>query len=587
MLRLAVAVCCLLVTGLAWPESLLAQSSEIGIDINQYLASRYGEFFSWYKLLIIGLVWVTWVFIADRINRDLLRWCEDLEMSTEIWNTIIVGIMLVGLGCVLFVPVFWIGMPIYVVGAFLPPIIFRAVRRSRLKASAGLQFRIKGKSDLKKEDFSEADSGKIQFAPEGNEATRTRLQIEARQSPVIELTKNLLGNGLAGRVDLMRLDYTRQGVGGRMQIDGVWNPMPPLDREQGDALLATIKNLAGMNPAERRKRQSGRFGIKWNDAKQEAMIEVSSQGVATGEQVQIKYQRGVTKPKTLGELGIVDESAERAKRMLNSHGLIIVSAPPQGGLTTLWQSSLLSSDRMTRDVVAFVTETERETKLENIPQKLFTTGVEPTETLRKVLLTQPNVLVIPELLSPKLADAALAEVINQDRSVITRIYASSCAEALLNVMKQVGDRKLFAQSLSAIINQRLIRRLCRKCRQEVPVKPELILKLGGNPKTQKTLFRHYQLPPIEKRVDEKGNPVEMFPCTTCGGTGFSARTAALEIVEIDDSIRQVMLKSPRVEDLDKAFRAAGNRSLLEEASRLVLSGETSLEELRRALQTSK
>ncbi len=587
MLRFAVAICCLLVAGLVWPEGVYAQSDQIGINIDNYLSARYGEFFSWYKLMIVVLVWLVWIFIMDRINRDLLRWSDDLEMSTETWNTVNVGVMILGVGCVLFVPIFWVGMPLFVLAAFLPAIIFRAVRRSRLKSSAGLLYKIKGKSDLKNEDFEEAEIGKLQFRPEGDETTRTRLQIEARQSPVIELTKNLLGNGLAGRVDLLRLEYTRQGVAGRMQIDGVWNPMPPLDREQGDQMLVTIKNLAGMNPAERRKQQQGRFGIKWDDAKLEATVEVTSQGVAAGEIVQIKYQRGAAKAKTLVEIGLAQESAERAKRLLNAPGLIVISAPQHGGLTTLWQSCLMTSDRMTRDVVAFVKETEIETRLENILQRPIKTGEDPLENMRKSMLTQPNVLVIPDLLSPKVADAATNEVVNQERSCITRTNADSCAEALLSVYKQVGDRKQFAQALSGIINQRLVRRLCRKCKVEVPVKPELILKLGGNPKTQKTLFRHYQLPPIEQRIDEKGNPVEMKPCSTCGGTGFIDRTAALEIVEVDDAIRQVLLKSPTVEDLDKAFRAAGSRTALEEASRLVLSGETSLEEVRRVFRPSK
>jgi type II secretory ATPase GspE/PulE/Tfp pilus assembly ATPase PilB-like protein len=507
-------------------------------------------------------------------------------MHPETWNGINVGVMIAGLLCVLIVPIYWIGMPLFVVAAFLPAFLFRTARSSRMKSSATVAYKVAGKSDLKKEDFEDADDEQIQMIPEGDATLRQKLQIEARQSPAYDVLRNLLGNGMVGRVDLMLLDYTRQAVNGRMQIDGVWNPMPPLDRDQGDAMLMALKNLAGMNPADRRTRQQGRFDLKWDQIKQKVRIDVTSQGVATGEQVHIKFSRTAVKPKTMLELGLQEDGVTRSVKLMNASGLVIVSAPPQGGLTTLWQSALLSSDRMTRDAVAIFTPDERDSAIENVQQNPIKPEVAPLEMLRKILLTQPNVLVIPDLIDRKLADAVVNEVLVESRTVLTRSAASSCAEALLNVYSQVGDRKKFAQAVTGIINQRLVRKLCRKCREEIPAKPELILKLGGNPRTQKTLFRHYQLPPVEKRVDERGNPVEMEPCSGCNGTGFYDRTAALEVVEVDSQIRKALLTTPQVEAIEKVIRTAGFRSLLDEASRLVLAGETSLDEVRRVFRPS-
>ncbi len=577
----------LLVSGFLLPASLLGQVPALDTNQAGYIDSHYGEFLSWYKLLIVVLVWIVWVIIADRINRDLLRWGNDLEMAPETWNLITVGSMLVGLVAVLLVPIYWIGMPVFVVAAFLPPLLFRTTRRSRLKSSVNVAFRVAGKSDLKQEDFDDADDDQIQLVPEGDTNTRQKLQIEVRQSPVYEVLRNLLGNGLVGRVDLMLLDYTRQSVNGRMQIDGVWNPMPALDRQQGDALLAALKGVAGMNPAERRKKQQGRFMLKWDDVKQKAKIDVTSQGVATGEQVQIKFQRSAAKIRTMIEMGMDPDSVGRAQKLMDAVGLVIVSAPPQGGLTTLWRSALLTSDRITRDCVAILTPNENETDVENIQQNRLAPGANPLELMRKLMLTQPNVLVLPELIDPKLADAAVSEVLDQERTLFTRTPASSCAEAVLRVLPQFGDRKRFAQALTGIINQRLIRRLCTKCRIEVPAKPELILKLGGNPKTQKTIFRHYQLPPVEQRVDEKGNPVEMLPCNICQGTGFFDRVAVLEVIAVDNSIRKVLVTAPQAEALNRAFREAGFRTLLDEASRMVLAGVTSLEEVRRVFRSGQ
>lgn len=587
MLRLTVVLTCLLAAGLGGVAPLPAQMPEfpgVNGDFDQYVIDRYGEFLSWYKLSILVGVWLLWVLVADRCNRDLLRWSEDLEVSTGGWNLVFVACLLAGLGCVLFIPVFWIGLPVFLLGAFLPPFVYACVRRSRIRASATLVYRIRGRSDLKEEDFAHSDTNSIQFLPHGDASLLRKLQIESRQSSAYELMRNLLGNGLAGRVDMMLLDYSRQAVGGRMQIDGVWTPMPPLDRVQGDAMLAAIKGLAGMNPKERRQKQNGRFDIKWEEAKLKAHIEVTSEGVPTGEQVMIKYQRAVGKPRTYTDLGMGGENGERARLLMNAPGLVIISAPAHGGLTTLWQSSLVTMDRIMRDCIGLLRADERETSVENIQQHRFRDGQSPAEMLRVILLTQPDVLVVPEFISPQFADLVIAEIAEENRMVITRAQASSAAEALLKTIALVGNRKQFIEALTCVVNQRLVRRLCRSCRVEVPVKADVISRLGGNPAGQKTLYRHYQLPPLEQRVDEKGNPVFMEPCENCQGTGFRDRIAALEVVAVEDSIRRVLSGQPDQAALEKAFRAAGCRSLLEEASRLVLAGETSLDEVRRVFR---
>lgn len=349
-------------------------------------------------------------------------------------------------------------------------------------------------------------------------------------------------------------------------------------------MLEAIKSLAGLNPRERRQKQRGRFDMKWEEAKLKAMVEVASQGVATGEQVQIKFQRAAGKPRTLVELGVRAEKAEQARLLMNAPGWVIISAPPQGGLTTIWQSALITSDRMTRDCVAFLREDERDTDLENIQPNRIREGQEPAELLRKVLLTQPNVLIAPDLISPAFADRLVSEALEEERTVLTRTPASSSAEAILAVLPKVGDRARFASALKGVVNQRLVRRLCPKCRVEMPVKPDVITKLGGNPASQKTLFRHYQLPPVEQRVDEKGNPVEMTPCEHCQGTGFRERIAALEVVPVDDGIRRLLTGKPDAASLEKAFRAAGVSSLVDEAYRLILAGETSMDEVRRVFR---
>ncbi len=590
-MRLLVAGAGLLVW-LAGPELALAQLPEFSGDVDGYLAGRYGEFLSWYKLLAITLVWIAWVYLADRVNRDLLRWSEELQMSPALWNTVNVGLLLAGLAAVLLVPMFWVGWPIFLAAALLPPLVYRLIRRGKIKDSAQLTYQIKGRSDLeaadkrgrKKKKEPLADSEKIEFIPPGDETVSQKQLILARQSTAFPVLRNLIGNSLTGRVDLLLLDYTRESVAGRMQIDGVWNPVPPLDREQGDALLEALKNLAAINPAERRQKQRGRFDVKWEDAKLKATIEVQTQGVATGEQAHVKFQRSASKPRNMTEMRLRKASVDHARKLLDAQGLVIVAAPQHGGLTTLWRAALLTSDRMTRDSVAILHEQERETDVENIQQKKVLAGTKPAEVLRKVLLTQPNVLVVPDLFDPAFADEVCRQATGEHRTVITRVQAATSAEAVLAVLPKAGNPKLFVKALHGVICQRMVRQLCPDCRVEMPVKPELIKKLGGKPGPTNILYRHHVLPPLEQRVDERGKPVEMQPCANCQGTGFIERTAALEVITVNEAIRKAILAGSSAAELEKAFKAAGNHLLLDEAFALVLDGTTSMDEVRRVFR---
>lgn len=591
MPRILFLIPALLLVALVLPAVAEGQLPAWGGDVNAYTAARYGEFLSWYKLAILAGSWLLWVILADRANRDLLRFGEDLGMAPEFWNAIVVGLMVAGLAAVLFIPVFWIGLPIYLVAAFLPLFLYRTIRKSRIRGSAQLAFLIEGKSEVdpearkKKKDAGElADASRIQLIPPGDVTERQRLLILARQSPAFDQARNLVGNGITSRVDLMQLDYTRENVTGRMQIDGVWNPIPPMERELGDQVLVALKNLAGLDPADRRRKQHGRFDMKWEEAKLTGTVDVLTQGVPTGEQVQIRFQRAAGKPRNMSELKLKPEGVDKARRLLDKPGIVIVSAPAQGGLTTLWKAALLTSDRITRDVVGILLESERESDIENIQQKKLKPGDQPLEVLRKIALTQPNAFVVPDLIEPAFADAMCRHALDEQRTIITRKKAATSAEALLATASSFGDRNLFARALHGIICQRMVRQLCPSCKVEMPVKPELIRKLGGDPAQQKTLFRHYVLPPVEQRVDERGRPVEMQPCSNCSGTGFVERTAALEVIEVDDSIRKVLLAGGDADALEKAFRAAGNRLLLDEAFTLVLAGKTSLDEVRRVFR---
>jgi type II secretory ATPase GspE/PulE/Tfp pilus assembly ATPase PilB-like protein len=560
---------------------LVSQSSTA-----EYVKANPGGYLSWIKLICVIVVFILWVRCADWVNRDSMKIGQMTEMPPEVWNPINVGSLFIGLLIVLFVPLFAVGYPIFAIAAFVPPLVYFMMRRSAVKAEPRIleQARAKPGQAVAASVLPQDEGANVEFTPTGEKEQKQIKLIRARQSSGFLALKELIADALFKRADLILLDFTRDRVNGRLQVDGAWHAIPPMTREIGDAVLVSIKNLAGANPAQRKARQVGEFSIKTMDDK--ADVEMVSQGVPTGERTQLKFKRKTKTVMPLNQLGMFPDMIDRLKTSLNQPGLAIVSAPPGQGLTTSWRGTLVTADRLTRDCVALIDEAETETVVENIVIHRYDpkAGKKQFDIGKGMLLSQPDLIIVPKVEDPETMDLLTAQVATQDRSILLRAQAKSAAEALLKTFAQCSDRDTFANAVKHVTCQRLVRRLCDACKQEARVAPKMIQQLGGDPRKQKTLYNQYRLPPPEQRVDDKGNPIEIPPCDVCGGIGYIGRIGVFEMLEVDDSIRAAMRKTPKAAVIEQVAQKSGKKSLTSQAYQLVLLGVTSLAEVQRVLK---
>ncbi|MDB2686000.1 hypothetical protein N9Y42_02210 [Mariniblastus sp.] len=248
-----------------------------------------------------------------------------------------------------------------------------------------------------------------------------------------------------------------------------------------------------------------------------------------------------------------------------------------------------SSDRLTRDCVGFYDQNEKDSDLENIVPKPYNSAAGETsfESLKKILLSQPDAIIAPTIADSETMDLLAQQANEQERAVIIRAQASTAAEAFLRTYAQSKDRNAFLSAAKSATCQRLLRRLCDDCRVQVRVQPQMIQKLGGNPKKQGSLFNQYKLPPPAQRVDEKGNPIEFPPCTTCGGAGYIGRIAVFELLQLDEQLRAFIRKQPQAAAIEAAAVKLGKTSLINQAYKLVLLGVTSIAEVQRVFNPPK
>jgi type II secretory ATPase GspE/PulE/Tfp pilus assembly ATPase PilB-like protein len=542
-------------------------------------------FIYWPKLLLLWFLFILWVRSADWVNRD----SQVFSLGYGKWNPILFfPFLLLYLLLAFIVAYFWVAVGLLVVcylATFVPYVVMRnrAVElHQKVFTTDWLRYelaRLGGKIGLKIEAERKAEYEKgapVDLMAIGAPEPRDNQAnlITARQSPGYLLVKDLIAEMVDKRSDRVILDYTQQSVVARQHVDGVWHNSEARDRESGDVMLAVMKTLANLNATERRKKQEGKFAAKYKN--HSYVCPLVSQGVSTGERVMLQLLGGVQLSfMRYEDLGMRSKLAEQwAALMSQDKGLIVIAGVPEGGVTTLADVSLLETDRLMRDFFTIEEVKQREREIENIEVATFdaSKGQTAASILPTLIRKHPNVYVIRDFSDIDAAKLLLNEVSEEDRLVITTVHAKDAPEALLRMLQLKIPQREFAEVVTAVLCTRLIRRLCDACKVAYSPTPDLLKKLGIPQGKVEALYRV----PKPEEVDK--------PCKECGGLGFKGRTGLFELLEVDDRIREILIKQPKLDLLRKAARLAGMRPFQEEGLLLVAKGVTSLAELQRVLK---
>lgn len=424
----------------------------------------------------------------------------------------------------------------------------------------------------------------VEFSPKLKERTEAQaLLVLARQGSGYEVAGGQLSHAIQSRATHILMDFSAQGCAIRYQVDGVWEQLPPLDRETGDAMLYAIKQLCLMNPADRRSAQTGKLDLKLVKEKYE--LNVQSQGVPTGERVLFKFETGKIPFERMVDLGMRDKMYETFKEKIDSEGSVVLITAPKGlGLTTTWTVAIGSADRFIRDFQSIEDEEKPDPEIINVVPNFFggETGKTEPELVRSRLLKEPDVIVFPELPQAESIAACMEQVETADKQVITRMVANSAMEGLVQLIaKYPESAKSLASKIEAVIGQRLVRRLCENCKSGFEPPPQLLQQLGIPAGRVAMLYQPFIPPPIEEQVDEEGNPAPITPCHVCNGRGFHGRIAIFELITPGEKLRTALLKTQDIAQLNAVAKSEGHRGLQTEAVLTFARGLTSLDELKK------
>jgi general secretion pathway protein E len=407
----------------------------------------------------------------------------------------------------------------------------------------------------------EAPAGDLPTAAEGDDDVE-HLKDLALGAPVIRFVNQLLLDGLNARATDIHIEPFRGRLNIRFRIDGMLTEGRTAPAHLARAVVSRVKILSGLDIAERRLPQDGRARVKIEARTID--LRIATMPTIHGESVAIRLLENLQRVLDLAKLGFPpDEEALVRKHLAAPHGLMLVTGPTGSGKTTTLAAALTILNEPHRKVLTV--EDPIEYQIEGINQTQIKPDIGMTfaSALRHLLRHDPDVIMVGEMRDTETAQIAVHAALT-GHLVLSTLHTNSAAGAVTRLLDMGVDGYLLASCLSCVIGQRLVRLLCKSCREAFVGPLDFPVDLL-------------------RREGLAGDVTQWRPrgCDRCGGSGFLGRTTIVETLSINDEIRQLMRPGVMVGEVEQAAQRAGMRTMAADGLRKCRAGITSADEVRR------
>lgn len=384
---------------------------------------------------------------------------------------------------------------------------------------------------------------------------------DVSDAPIVQLVRSLIEQAIRQRASDIHIEALENKVRVRYRIDGALYERMVYDNSLLPAISTRIKILGGMDISEKRKPQDGRMSIMVD--RQDYDIRISSLPTVHGEKIVMRLSSKLNLTRNKKDLGFPPDEMERFNHMLaNPFGIILVTGPTGSGKSTTLYTAL---SELNKEAVNIVTvEDPVEADIEGINQVQVNNKVDLNfaSALRSILRQDPDIIMIGEIRDRETAAIAVQASIT-GHLVVSTLHTNN-AVGTLNRMADMGvERYLIADSVVGVIAQRLVRKLCSHCKKMRPATSE-----------EKRVLR--------MNTQEEVKVCEPCGCDFCSHTGYYGRIGVFEIMEVNDEIRDLIAENGTTEELERAARNSGMRTLRDNGISYVLNGTTSVEEMLKA-----
>jgi type II secretory ATPase GspE/PulE/Tfp pilus assembly ATPase PilB-like protein len=534
---------------------------------------EYSGYISIVKFLIFLLLFFSWLPLLTWVYQD----AKAIGTKEVFWTAVVFGAGAAAAIIWLVTPVFIIGMLFYLIAVAATSISYVMHRNARVPEFDRVLTveHIKGlfTSEEKKLDTLED----FLFITANN----NEVPLPEPKTPEFfgyKTAYEILSDAIWRRASDVVFSSTQQNYNVTYYVDGAALKQPDVAKDRMEYFSRFLKNLADLDPEEKRKPQRGKFRI--HQDKKNIDWEITTAGSTAGEQIRLKQitKQSITK---LTEISLMPEQYEQLNKIREAkQGLFIVAGPKKSGVTSTFYALLRNHDPFLYSISTL--ERQPSAELPNITQNIFALSDTGTTTyakrLQAMVRMEPDIVGVADCTDGETAQIACAAA-KDGKIVYVILEADDVIRAIGKWMKLVGNRNLATETLLGISSQRLLRKLCEQCKQAYEPNKELLRKFNVPAEKAKVLYRAGKV-----QYDKRGRP---STCENCQGTGFVGRMGVFETIIINDELKNVIRQSKSLAEISTQFRRAKMLYLQEQALRRVIAGTTAIDEMVRALSTSE
>lgn len=381
---------------------------------------------------------------------------------------------------------------------------------------------------------------------------------DVRNSPTVKLVDSLLKNAVEQRASDIHIEPYEKFIRVRFRIDGVLKEISTLSIDVLSGIVTRVKILADLNIAERRIPQDGRIVTNINSKNVD--MRVSILPLVTGEKVVIRILDRSNYKVGRERLGMRKSDLAKLDDIISApHGIILVTGPTGSGKSTTLYTVLSELNNNEKNIVTV--EDPVEYSLEGINQINVNTKVGLTfaNGLRSILRQDPDIVMVGEMRDSETAEIGIRAAIT-GHLVLSTLHTNDAPSSVVRLVDMGIEPFMVATALKGVIAQRLVRRICPNCKEAIVADVAEKKLLGANEGEQVV---HYK---------GKG-------CAACNHSGYAGRIGVYEIMNIDREIKDLILKTSNSDEVKDLAIKKGMKTLAMSAKELVLSGETTIDEM--------
>lgn len=413
-------------------------------------------------------------------------------------------------------------------------------------------------------EFNASDSADLEVVEENDEIDLAMLARASEDAPVVRLVNVLLVDSLRRGASDIHIEPYEKDFRIRFRIDGVlYDVMHPPMRMR-DALISRLKIMSKLDISEKRLPQDGRIKIKVkiDNRSRELDFRVSTLPTLFGEKIVLRLLDKEKLMLDMTKLGFEAQSLELFKRnIVKPYGMVLVTGPTGSGKTNTLYSALQSLNTPETNIMTAEDPVEFNLPGINQVQMKEQIGLNFAAALRSFLRQDPNIILVGEIRDFETAEIAIKAALT-GHMVLSTLHTNDAPSTISRLVNMGIEPFLVATSVNIIQAQRLIRRICKDCKEEHHIPVEALIEAGFS--------------------SEEAHELKMYKgrgCQTCNGTGYKGRVGLYEVMEITDELRELIIIGASAIELRKRAVELGMITLRESGLYKLREGITTIEEV--------